>query len=251
MIIDVWKPVKYNGSIIKYILLDSIDINKTGYKVRYICDVCVSGVIHNTTSTSLLKNKWNSVDFQVCRRCRTKKSERDVKNTTITYNNFKSKLIDSGYMVLSFEDDFNKQEYPSQAKVLVKCNRGHIHYVIWNNFVNKGRRCRQCYDDDRYNKGVSSKNGWLLYNYLVRKYTEHQYDIYKDKINPDSIPRGDKFHLDHKVSIAEGFRNCIPVYIIGSHHNLEIIESGVNISKGKGCSISIDNLYDEYYEHIR
>ena len=51
------------------------------------------------------------------------------------------------------------------------------------------------------------------------------------------------FHLDHKYSITEGFRNGVPPKIIGSIHNLEFIHHLENVSKGTKCSITLEELY--------
>ena len=51
------------------------------------------------------------------------------------------------------------------------------------------------------------------------------------------------YHLDHKYSITEGFRNKVAPKIIGSIYNLEFIPYNVNTSKGTKCSITLEELY--------
>jgi len=51
------------------------------------------------------------------------------------------------------------------------------------------------------------------------------------------------FHLDHKYSIAEGFKNNVPPRVIGSIHNLQFISYTENVSKGVRCSITLEELY--------
>lgn len=58
--------------------------------------------------------------------------------------------------------------------------------------------------------------------------------------------RGKDYHLDHKFSIAEGFRQGIPSKIIGDIVNLEILASRENIVKSDGCSIDKHDLLLEY-----
>src|SRR3989304_2870297 len=48
------------------------------------------------------------------------------------------------------------------------------------------------------------------------------------------------YHLDHKYSISEGFRNNIPPEVIGHIANLEFITWRKNSSKYKKCSITIE-----------
>ncbi len=69
-----------------------------------------------------------------------------------------------------------------------------------------------------------------------KNYQENFYEI------PNAKKRGKEFHLDHKVSIAYGFENNIPTYIIGHHKNLEVIHHSLNEGKHTNNSITIDEL---------
>jgi len=51
------------------------------------------------------------------------------------------------------------------------------------------------------------------------------------------------YHLDHKYSITEGFKNNVPPKIIGSIHNLAFIPYIENVKKGTKCSINLEELY--------
>lgn len=51
------------------------------------------------------------------------------------------------------------------------------------------------------------------------------------------------YHLDHKYSIAEGFKNNIPPEVIGCFGNLEMLTMKENCSKGSRCSITQEQLY--------
>ena len=51
------------------------------------------------------------------------------------------------------------------------------------------------------------------------------------------------FHLDHKYSITEGFKNKVPPKVIGSIDNWEFICYTDNLSKGTKCSITLEKLY--------
>ena len=50
------------------------------------------------------------------------------------------------------------------------------------------------------------------------------------------------FHLDHKYSITEGFKNKVPPKVIGGIDNLEFICYTDNLSKGTKCSITLEKL---------
>lgn len=57
-----------------------------------------------------------------------------------------------------------------------------------------------------------------------------------------------KYHLDHKLSIIEGFKQNIPPYIIGNINNLEMILGRNNLSKGRKCSINLDDLVNMIFK---
>lgn len=59
--------------------------------------------------------------------------------------------------------------------------------------------------------------------------------------------RSNKYHLDHKYSIKQGFKDNIPPYIIGSIFNLEIIHYKLNISKKDKCSITKEELFKSFF----
>lgn len=55
-----------------------------------------------------------------------------------------------------------------------------------------------------------------------------------------------EYHIDHKYSIFQGFKDKIPEEIIGNIINLEMLESRENMSKNIKCSISKEDLYSSY-----
>lgn len=62
--------------------------------------------------------------------------------------------------------------------------------------------------------------------------------------------RGPKeYHLDHKYSVFEGFRNKVPVEVIGHICNLEMLPYNKNTSKGEKCSITLDELKELIRKH--
>jgi hypothetical protein len=65
----------------------------------------------------------------MCRKCRTIKSEKEVKKCTITYEKIKKEVEKIGYKLLSAKEYFEKQSYPSQVKLKVSCKRNHIHNI--------------------------------------------------------------------------------------------------------------------------
>jgi hypothetical protein len=55
-----------------------------------------------------------------------------------------------------------------------------------------------------------------------------------------------EYHLDHKFSVAEGYRQNIPPEVIGNIVNLEFIPSIENVRKQSSCSIDKEVLLLEY-----
>ena len=82
------------------------------------------------------------------------------------------------------------------------------------------------------------------YREIVRDITDKNYQENFYEI-PNAKKRSREFHLDHKVSIAYGFDNNIPAYIIGHHKNLEVIHHAKNESKHANNSITLEKLFAE------
>jgi hypothetical protein len=62
------------------------------------------------------------------------------------------------------------------------------------------------------------------------------------------------FHLDHKYSKLEGYKNNVPPEIIGHICNLEMIPYYENTSKQSKCSITLETLLEnieQYNDHIQ
>ena len=51
-----------------------------------------------------------------------------------------------------------------------------------------------------------------------------------------------KYHLDHKFSIIEGFKQDIDPNILAHYKNLQMIPERKNIQKGSKCSITFQEL---------
>ena len=259
MIIDIWgiKTTRTKGVLKRLycFLADKEHVLKTkkkGYIVRYTCD-CVDcfypNKINTTTTSVLLNDRWNNVNSQMCRSCRTRKSERDIKKTIIPFDVIRKSVESEGYKILTTKSEYDNGLYPSQFRISVICKNGHKYHITWNNW-SKGKRCRKCYTENRWNNSASSKKGFFRYEFNVNTITEITYKKYKDVINPSNIKRGRKFHLDHKYSISQGYKDNINSKIIGSYVNLEIISAYDNCSKQEKCSITKEELLNEYKIYI-
>lgn len=127
-----------------------------------------------------------------------------------------------------------------------------IPYTTINSILHKLNIVRT---DDKFGLGVNY-NEWLK-NLTV--YQKYRIDVNKitNKQNISSLINYDKrglagksnaYHLDHKYSILEGFKNGVPPEIIGNIVNLEFISWEDNLSKKDKCSINKTELINIYYK---
>lgn len=101
------------------------------------------------------------------------------------------------------------------------------------------------YRNSKSSTKVSDSELYKIYKTSVLRYTRNT--IANTPIKNIHIIKKGEYALDHKVSILEGFRHRIPTWIIGSVHNLEVIEHTTNSSKQEKCSITIPELLSIFY----
>ncbi len=95
---------------------------------------------------------------------------------------------------------------------------------------------------------LSEKTDFQLYKRDVWKHTRKYIDIknisgyeYQGKAGIDGA-----YHLDHKFSLLQCFKQSIPIEIAGSLSNLEFIPWELNDSKNSKCSITKEELYEQF-----
>jgi len=94
----------------------------------------------------------------------------------------------------------------------------------------------------RYYKDLEEhKKQYRFYSNQIRRLTEENINKYSLK---DIELRGKDWHLDHKYSIYDGFKNNVPVYIIAHIQNLEIISQEENSKKQRSSSVSLEDLLE-------
>ena len=105
-------------------------------------------------------------------------------------------------------------------------------YVDDEYFKNRNRKIR----DTMESKGLWIKeediSDWKLYSKKVRRLTEKVYKENKDTIDPDNKREHLKYDLDHIISVKKSFDNNVPIHIVASLNNLQIIGSIENRIKG-------------------
>jgi hypothetical protein len=249
MILSVWRPkfgVFNKKKIISYYELtetnELISNNRKDWIVIYMCDKCKTNLSHTRSHVLLNKNtKLNKINYQTCRSCRSKISEYEIKKNYINYEIIKDSVEKSGYKLLTDEKEYMDSNNRSQYRMKCVCNNKHELYITWNNW-SKNKKCRVCYEESKFKNAVKYKNGYGRYKFLVNHYTEKNYKIYYQVINPNKYDRGEHYHLDHKFSVYEGFVQGISPKIIGGYKNLAIINSKENMSKQKKCSVTLNEI---------
>ena len=250
MIKSVWRP-KFervdNVKIINRYELVNTDVllteKKTGWIVLYTCDVCKTNKTNSTTSNVFFdgRTKYNTIEHQTCRSCRSKISEYEIKKNFIPFYKIEKSIKNSEYKLNSIEQEYMMSSNRSQFKLNIVCNNNHKLTTTWNNW-DKGKRCRQCYENNKLDNAVKNKNGWERFKFLVWYYSEKSYKKYYFLINQNNYERGHDYHLDHKYSLYEGFKNGVSPKIIGGYKNLEVIKKSKNLSKGNKCSIELKEI---------
>lgn len=101
--------------------------------------------------------------------------------------------------------------------------------------------------------GLKGKPEFKIYRYHVDRITKmqplHTLPNYEKRAGYGKT--ADPHQVDHKFSVVQGFLNCIPPYIIGHISNLQMLPSRLNNSKGSGCSVTEEALFEGFFSSIR
>lgn len=136
--------------------------------------------------------------------------------------------------------------YLSGCSMLTVSKQIGVSYTTVNSLMKKYNLTRT---DDRFGLGVNY-NEWLKTIPVYRRYKSDVWKITR-KQNVDTLSnyslRGvagvcGAYHLDHKYSILEGFKNDVHPDLIGNIGNLEFIPWKENIIKKDKCSITLEEL---------
>ena len=135
-----------------------------------------------------------------------------------------------------------------------------IKIIIEKNHITKGT--------PEFKQKMINKNLWLsdeekteyeIYRQKVLNITGRHLKLYGEKYlgekylkklseNKNILEFRDKWSVDHKFSVKEGFRQNIDPLIIGSITNLNILTINENVSKYDNCSITLEQLLYDYHE---
>jgi hypothetical protein len=107
-------------------------------------------------------------------------------------------------------------------------------------------RCSKC---NKLAKGTRER----FYNKVFDSFEEYSNQIHHDfpfvKYHYfEDMPEG--YHLDHKFSIYDCYVNSVPVWICTAPPNIESIQGIENLKKHKKSSVTIQQLYSDFFEWI-
>lgn len=126
----------------------------------------------------------------------------------------------------------------------------------WYDKLKEAAKHRPSRTEDHNRKIIESKVGmpydeWLIikteferYSYEVRKLTRLSVIKFSNLISGE---KQDGYHLDHIVSIYDGFKNDIVPTVIAHYTNLRYIPAKQNLTKNKKSDKKIEILKEEYY----
>jgi hypothetical protein len=156
----------------------------------------------------------------------------------INDESIKKMCNDKGFELVEFIKIDGKK-----SKFKVKCCNNHTSEKSYQS-LQKGWGCKQChYESTRLNLSDEELLKFDKYRKQVRYSTSKTYKIFKSVINPNNLINSKyEYHIDHKYSIYEGFKNNVDTKIISSKENLEMLHSLDNLRKNKTCSMTLEEL---------
>ena len=104
--------------------------------------------------------------------------------------------------------------------------------------------------------GKSNYYGWKPDPYSfegqVRELTELAFVHFHDLINPEKLPRDfSLYHVDHILSACTASQVGLPIEIVASPINLQMLPKQENLSKGKHSWLSPEKLISRYREFLK
>lgn len=185
-------------------------------------------------------------------------------------NGVRCKLCVSAITPISFENIISKipsnitwvsgvyRNQNSELNVICCCGYKFKTTLLLLSLSNIG--CKKCSQKQRmvlHRQTMESKEIWTKAKEITDK---HKYNRLVDKYTKKSISQSNildgitlgiggsgLYQVDHMFSKFYGFKYNIPPYIIGSIHNLAVIHEKENASKGRKCSITLEELFSRFF----
>ena len=127
-----------------------------------------------------------------------------------------------------------------RPRIKLKCERCNNSYEVRQS---QAKRSKFCSFKCRNPNFPYNTKEWKGYLNTVRKRSYRTYKKFKEEINPLDFKLGKKsYHLDHKYSIHDGFRNSVPVSAMSCKENLQILPYKENLRKNNRSSITLSEV---------
>jgi len=225
---------KFDYSLVEYVSARS--------KIKIICNACRNiwevipgNFTHNKTGCPICKKNKH-----IERCAKEQYSTEEFIKICNTVHGYKYDYSESLYrggrykinIICPIHGLFSQVAYDHKAGI--GCNNCRIEKIL-STKIQKGLIINPAdmSDVERYRREV-----WLI--------TERSYREFGEIINPDGLPRGNDYHLDHIFSINAGYNHNIDPAIIGHYTNLNIIEAKENHKKYTKCNKTYAQLIEDY-----
>jgi len=138
-----------------------------------------------------------------------------------------------------------------------------VEYVMQTELYKNKRKniLKEKYGSETYNNPTKTKNtrinngtqindsiinDFLIFKKIAVNKTYTMYRNNKKIINPNNLKRGIKFyHIDHRISLKQGYLLNLPIEIMTHPCNLEMIYYKDNLTKQDNCSITLEQLLND------
>jgi hypothetical protein len=230
-----------------YLLLNGKDNCKYGNKLKFLNYKKGYGYCNKADKCRCLVEKCGTTSKKFVDNSEKNKRSIRIKNTK------KEKYGNENYNNRNKSKETLKNNYgvenpmfsPEIKQQVVNTNiekYGVENVALLTEFIDKGLHTK-------YNNGTAVPPGlkapFEYYSYKARLVSELEYRKFESSINPDKVIRGrEAYHLDHKFSIKDGFMNNVPIEVISSWRNLQMLPGNENQCKNSKSSITLAELYN-------
>jgi hypothetical protein len=138
----------------------------------------------------------------------------------------------------------------AKLKLNFACKLHNTQFVTNPNGILTGHvNCPECYSNKQTNTKLARgqitdpmlKTDYELYRRAVWRFSNRSYKKYLFEQKRDRHN-----HLDHVLSIVDGFNNKVPPEVMGSVHNLRIIDGQANRHKSYRSEITVSQLLERF-----
>ncbi len=147
--------------------------------------------------------------------------------------------------------DVNGQYQNAKTKIPFYCKTHKHHFDTTPNQMLSGHnQCPECAAQKTTNTKLQNsqsvidpalKSDFENYKRAVWRYSNRTY-----KKSMSEQTRDRQNHLDHILSIIEGFKNNVPAEVMGSIHNLRIMNGQANRHKSYRSDITVEDLMEKF-----